>query len=210
MSTADPSRYECGVAARMADEGVPIAAIARVLSIPFADVSDILHEELLQGNILEVPRADWPPGVKIRDHLPTIAITRKTSNDDIAIVCRKMFKLTNLEAGFVVLLLKVEHATKEKLHNVIETQRAARASRPDNMEMTDQKMVDVIICKLRKKLKLIDPEFIISTVWAGGYYIELPVKEKLYARLATEGVSLASAPNAASDVHAGHSAVSGV
>ena len=175
-------------ATNMANEGIPVAAIARVLLISYGYVTDMLHEALLQGHIAEMPRSDWPPGVRIREHIPTIPVTRKTSNAEIEIVCRKLFKLTNLEAGFVVLLLKVEHATKEKLHNVIETQRAARASRPDNMEMTDQKMVDVIICKLRKKLKVIDPEFIISTVWAGGYYIDPSVKEKFYVRLAAEGV----------------------
>lgn len=194
-----------GVAARLADEGVPVAAIARALGLPYADISNVLHDELAQGRIIELPKPDWPPGVTIRSHIPTIAITHKTSSDEIAIACRKMFKLTNLEAGFIVLLLKIEHVTKEKLHNVIETQRAARASRPDDMEMTDQKMVDVIICKLRKKLKVIDPEFIISTVWAGGYYIDRAVKEKFYAYLVTEGIRPTSLLDPVPDVHAGDS-----
>jgi hypothetical protein len=191
----------------MADEGIPIGAIARVLQIPFADAAELLHEELAQGHIVQMPRSDWPPGVKVHSHMPTIPITRKTSNADIEIVCRKLFKLTNLEAGFIVLLLKSEHTTKEKLHHVIETQRLQRASRPDTMEMTDQKMVDVMICKLRKKLKAVDPDFLITTVWGGGYYIEVPVKEKLYARLATEGVP---AFDPAPGVHARSSGNDGV
>jgi Transcriptional regulatory protein, C terminal len=121
------------------------------------------------------------------------------------IVCRKLFKLTNLEAGFIVLLLKVEHVTKAQLHHVIETQRLQRPSRPDNMEMTDEKMVDVMICKLRKKLKLIDPKFLITTLWGGGYFIEVPAKEKFYAKLAAEGVTPDGTSEPASAVHAGYS-----
>ena len=188
--------------ANMAYEGIPIAAVARVLMIPYGDAYNLLREELLQGHIVEMPRADWPPGVKIREHIPTIPVTRKTSNAEIEIVCRKLFKLTNLEAGFIVLLLKSEHTTKGKLHHVIETQRLQRASRPENMEMTDEKMVDVMICKLRKKLKLIDAEFLITTVWGGGYYIEVSVKEKIYARLANEGVCATDPADRPPDVHA--------
>ncbi len=210
MSAPVPFFVLGDLAARMADEGIPIGAIARILRTPFADTSDLLNDELFKGHIVEVPRPDWPPGVPVRHHLPTIAVTRKTSSADIELVCRKMFKLTNLEAGFVVLLLKVEHATKDKLHHIIETQRQARASRPDELEATDQKMVDVIICKLRKKLKVINPEFIISTMWAGGYYIDPPVKEKFYERLATEGVRPAGSPEPASALHAGNSGSDGV
>lgn len=195
----DPSSLP-STAAHMADEGIPIAAIARILSVPFSAVHNILQDELLQGHITEMPRPDWPPGVRINEHLPTTPVTRKTSSGEIEIVCRKLFKLTNLEAGFIVLLLKSEHTTKKKLHHVIETQRLQRASRPDTMEMTDEKMVDVMICKLRKKLKAVDEDFLITTVWGGGYYIEVSVKEKLYARLAAEGVS---SPYAAPAVHAG-------
>ena len=191
-------------ATNMANEGIPVAAIARVLLISYGYVTDMLHEALLQGHIAEMPRSDWPPGVRIRERIPTIPVTRKTSNAEIEIVCRKLFKLTNLEAGFIVLLLKSEHTTKGKLHHVIETQRLQRASRPENMEMTDEKMVDVMICKLRKKLKLIDAAFLITTVWGGGYYIEVPVKEKIYARLANEGVCAPDTVDPSPDVHAVH------
>ena len=205
MSANAPLLSAVDVAGRMADEGIPIGAIGRIIRMPFADTAELLHEELAYGHITEMPRADWPPGVKVHSHTPTIPITRKTSNADIEIVCRKLFKLTNLEAGFIVLLLKVEHVTKKQLHHVIETQRLQRPSRPDNMEMTDEKMVDVMICKLRKKLKLVDGEFLITTLWGGGYFIEVPVKEKLYARLAAEGVRPGGAADGAPDLHAGNS-----
>ena len=194
-------------AANMANEGIPIAAIARVLYLPFAEVNTILHEAITGGYITEFPRADWPPGQLRTARVPTVSI--KTSDQEVEFVCCKVFKLTRLEAGFVVRLLKLDHCDKEKLHHVIETQRLQRSSNPDSMEATDQKMVDVIICKLRKKLKDLDPEFKITTVWGGGYYIELPVKEKIYARLAAEGVRRAGASVQSPDVHQGNSLSAG-
>lgn len=179
------------LSSRMVNEGIPIAAIGRILGLPFDDTCDVLKDELCKGHIVELPKSDWPPTSRLADHAPTI--TRKTSDEDIMFVCRKMFKLTKLEAGFITLLLKLDHADKAKLHNVIEQQRHERHDQPDTMEITDQKMVDVMICKLRKKLHVINPEFIITTVWGGGYYIEASVKEKIYARLAVEGTQRVAA-----------------
>ena len=69
-----------------------------------------------------------------------------------------------------LVLLKREEADKETLHFVIETQRALRRTRPDSVETTDPKMVDVVICKLRKKLRPLGIN--IQTLWGHGYYID--------------------------------------
>ena len=49
------------LAARLADEGVPICAIARALKIPSDDVRETLQDALGEGVIVEYPREDWPP-----------------------------------------------------------------------------------------------------------------------------------------------------
>lgn len=190
-----------GIAVRMAQEGIPVAAIGRSLAIPFADTHDMLSEALAHGQIVAIPRSDWPPGGKVLERHPTVP--RRASDADVEFACRKLFTLTNLEAGFLVLLLRLDHTDKAKLHHVIETQRLRRASQPDALELTDQKMVDVMICKLRKKLKAISEDFLIKTVWGGGYYMEPAVKEKIYARLATEGIVTAVGAVHAGAVHAG-------
>lgn len=197
---ATPDLTFAAISARMAQEGIPVGAIGRVLLMSFEDTTAMLQEELAQGHIVEIPKSDWPPTARLSDHLPTVQ--RKVSDADVEIACRKMFKLTNLEAGFLVLLLKLDHADKAKLHHVIETQRLSRQTRPDKMELTDQKMVDVMICKLRKKLRTVDEVFIITTVWGGGYYIEPAVKEKIYDRLAVEGVVRHHAHISSEPVHA--------
>ena len=167
------------VITRAANEGIPTAAIARIVQRDFDEVCESLTNALATGDIGSMPKADWPPTARWSDRLPTVP--RSANSADVEFQCRKAFKLTNLEAGFMMVLLRCECADKERLHNVIEQQRLSRANQPDKMELTDPKMVDVMICKLRKKLKLVDGEFIISTSWGKGYYIEPVVKQRIFA-----------------------------
>jgi DNA-binding winged helix-turn-helix (wHTH) protein len=167
------------VVANAANEGIPVAAIARIVSHPFGDVMEVLQDAKDVGTIVEIPRSDWPPGTKIAERGPCLP-----ADADLQFHCHKVFKLTTLEASFLVVLLKHSHATKARLHHIVEQQRMARASQPD--ESTDQKMVDVMICKLRKKLKKVDPALVIETIWGGGYHIEAPVKPLFLKHLSGE------------------------
>jgi hypothetical protein len=173
------------IAARAAIEGIPVAAIGRILAHPFEVVVNTLKYQLSVGNIVEIPRADWPPTAKLSDRVPTVA--RRRSDADVDFACRKILKLTSLEAAFLTTLLKVERADKSTLHQVIEAQRFKRQAQPDAREITDPKMVDVMICKLRKKL--VDKGFgnVIVTIWGGGYYVEPDRKAALLAHLFPDG-----------------------
>lgn len=181
MSTVDEvlALPHVTLATRAANEGVPIAAIARIVQQPFDVVAAALREAQARGVIGEVPRADWPPQAKWSERLPSVP--RSANAEDVEFACRKAFKLTNLEAGFMMVLLRCDCADKEKLHNVIESQRRSRQNLPDSSELTDPKMVDVMICKLRKKLRDVSAEFIINTSWGKGYYFEPAVKQKIFA-----------------------------
>ena len=79
--------------------------------------------------------------------------------------------MTRLQANFMLVLLKREEADKDTLHHVIESQRAIRRNQPDNPESTDPKMVDVVICNLRKRLRsYFDAGHeTIKTLWGHGY-----------------------------------------
>ncbi len=167
------------VASRAANEGIPVAAIARIVEQPYEDVADILRDALDRGEIGEMPKADWPAAAKWSDRLPSVP--RSANAGDVEFQCRKAFRLTSLEAGFMMVLLRYECADKDRLHNVIEQQRANRANQPDTMELTDPKMVDVMICKLRKKLRLKGFPDCIQTSWGKGYYIEPAVKQQIFA-----------------------------
>jgi hypothetical protein len=170
------------IAIRAANEGIPVVAIARLLHRPSEEVFASLRRALMCGNIAEVPKSDWPPTAKMRDRLPVIIW--QLSDEDILFSCRKAFSLTALEAGFLVVLIKHDRADKSKLHNVVEMRRFARSSQPAKIDCTDPKMVDVMICKLRKKLKAVDSTLLIDTIWGGGYYIKQDVKAKMFACIA--------------------------
>lgn len=171
------------IAARAALEGIPVAAIARVLAHPVSQVYATLNLHQACGTITEVPRPDWPPTARNGDRVPTVNM--KTDPMDLMFVAQRNFKLTKLEAGFLATLLRCDHADKSMLHGVIEQQRLQRAQQPDSMETTDPKMVDVMICKLRKKLVGINIAWdkAVTTVWSGGYFIAPPFKAAIMSRL---------------------------
>ena len=50
------------IAVRLADQGVPLRAIARAVRMPSSDLREQLHEALSDGRLLELPCDDWPPG----------------------------------------------------------------------------------------------------------------------------------------------------
>lgn len=161
------------IATRAAAEGVPVAAIARIVQVPFDLVAAHLKVALGRGDITEVPKADWPPGQGAGERARTV--TGSAQPDDIEFYVRKAFKLTKLETAFMQVLLRHELTIKEKLHGVIEEQRSKRHTRA-SLEETDPKMVDVIICKLRKKLRDVDPTFVLNTCWSTGYFFEADTK----------------------------------
>jgi hypothetical protein len=165
------------VAIRLANEGIPVNVIARGLEMPAADVRVSLDEALASGRITEMPAADWPPTARRADHLPPhIAAARDA---DLVTSFMRAFKLTKLMASFMLILVKREEADKNTLHRAIESQRATRANRPNNPEETDPKMVDVVICNLRKKLKAFD--LTINTLWGRGYYLDTQDRQRALA-----------------------------
>lgn len=170
------------IATRLANEGIPVNVIARGLEVPAADVRVALEESLASGRITEMPAADWPPTARRADHLPPhIAAAR---DSDLITAFMRTFRLTKLMASFMLVLVKREEADKTTLHRVIESQRAQRANRPNNPEETDPKMVDVVICNLRKKLKPF--ALTINTLWGRGYYLDAKDRQTVLSSVERE------------------------
>lgn len=172
--------FEAKLAVAAANEGIPVAAIARVLGHPMDDCYESLKEAKERGAITELPRSDWPPGIRVHERLPSVPLP---SDKDLAFLVGKTYKLTALEAGFLVTLLKNRQVEKSRLHGIVEHQRNTRVNQPDHLEATDPKMVDVMICKLRKKLKMVDNKIKIETIWGSGYYIETDMKPRILSHL---------------------------
>jgi hypothetical protein len=155
------------IAANLANEGVPVMAIARSLNKSFMDVRGTLTYFIELGTITDMPQNDWPATARRADRLP-LFISKESEKSQL-ITIQRALKLTRLQASFMLVLLKRDEADKDVLHYVIESQRSLRRSRPDNPETTDPKMVDVVICNLRKRLKPFG--FTIATVWGLGYFL---------------------------------------
>ncbi len=149
------------IATRLADEGVPIRAIARSLQVHPTPVRDALNNSIFEGRICEMPRDDWPPGVRRSEHLPVNR--RKLSDQEITSLLRQTFSFTRTEAAmFLPLLTKPGAHTKEALHHM------AYNGADGGPEI---KIVDVMICKIRKKLTVYHLAEHLKTVWGDGYKI---------------------------------------
>lgn len=167
----DPSigPFAEAVAVRMADEGIPVRAIARTTRLPSEQVYEVLKDAVMRGVIVEIPKDDWPLG-STRSARNAFAGTNLEQEEQLQFACARCFRTTRLEAAILAVMLKRNEVTKQQLHLVIEQTRPG-----ENREATDPKMVDVIICHLRKKLRKHDLE--IETVWGIGYLIPTADRE---------------------------------
>ncbi len=159
------------VVVRLADEGIPVSAIARACKIPASEVYEILYDAVGNGTIIEVPKADWPPGsARARRKLPSYDVL--ADEEQLKFLCSIVFKTTRLQSNILAVLLKRSEVTKEQLHQVIET------LRDPNRDETDLKMVDVIICHLRRKIGIDPFKVTIKTIWGVGYRMEPDARDR--------------------------------
>lgn len=172
----NPQPFVEALAIALADEGVPVGAIARATRTPCGDIYEILRDALGRGAIIELPKADWPPGAN-RDNRLTLLTSSLQTDEQLQIACARVFKATRLEAALLAVMLKRNTITKKQLHQVVEQNRPS-----PGMPETEEKIVDVVICHLRKKLKPHD--LMIETIWGIGYMIPLSHREKAVALLA--------------------------
>jgi len=160
---------------RAADEGVPIGALARIFSQSHnsSDIRKLLHEAVNSGRILEMPREDWPPLTPRDKRTPTVA-AHKLGEDDRETTMRmaRKLKTTKLESRILLVLLRRGHASREQLHMAVEDNRG----NPD--EETDIKIVDVVVCKLRKKLAPLGLKM--NTIHSIGYEMSEEYRNKAW------------------------------
>lgn len=145
-------------AVRLADEGVPLRAIARATNIPSDDLRLQLQEAQMDGRLLELPRDDWPPGFP-RDHR-ALQLSRMTSEnkDAIFVAIRQTFCLQPSEVP--LLLAMTQHTQMSK----------------KRMDMSE-KTVDVHICRMRKQLRPF--EIYIKTIWSFGYQMTVEHRRRV-------------------------------
>lgn len=182
MQQAQP--YWLPIAIRMANEGLPLAAMARCIGIAGYELREMLEDALQLGKILEMPRGDWPPTARKADRVPDRpppspqSWLRQTDDDALALHCVKVFKLTPLQGAVMSLLLRHRDVSKDMIHSVIEHRRQLKTTKTD-VEETEVKMVDVVICHIRRKMRgYNEGKSPIETLWGSGYFIPQEFKAK--------------------------------
>jgi len=152
------------IAVALADEGVPVRAIARSVKIPGEDIYDILKNAIEEGKLISLPKDDWPPSNRRSARYQAENTILSHNDDTLGMACSSYFKMTRLQAAvFIAILRRPPEVSKNHIHLAIE------ANRANSDEPTDLKMVDVVICHIRKKLKAVDPDLVIDTIWGRGY-----------------------------------------
>ena len=154
-----------------ANEGVPVLAIARATKTPSDEVFELLRAAVNDGNLFSMPNSDWPPGRMRTPKAPSETAVLSLDDQQLLLLCAGRFCFTPLQTRVFIALLRRSELTKDQLHNVIE------GARDPNEDPSDKKIVDVVICHIRKKLKKDCVE--IDTMWGMGYKIRPSERTRL-------------------------------
>lgn len=163
------------IAISLADEGVPVRAIARVIRTPGDAVYKFLKTAVDIGRLTELPKDDWPAGTSRTTRSPVYAPLLSLDDDTLRLACAQVFGTTRLQSAVLVAIIRRPETTKENIHQAIE------GMRPSGAEPTDQKMVDVVICHIRKKLSPATVE--LKTLWGIGYSLAPLERDKVLSLL---------------------------
>jgi DNA-binding response OmpR family regulator len=143
---------------RLADEGVPLRAIARATRIPSETVRDLLHQAREDGRLVELPREDWPPGFPRDQRALQLSRMVHENRDALFLAVQQVFNLTHTEVSLLMALIQSPSVLKAR------------------QDMSN-KTVEVHLCSLRKQLQ---PFAIsISTLWGYGYQLTRENKHKV-------------------------------
>jgi len=147
------------VAVRLAYEGIPVRVIARATQVSSDIIWQHLREARLAGQLLFLPRDDWPPGQPRAQRRPDRACLRERDDDTLQVVLMQLFRLTESQARIMLPLLR-RHAVRRALLYEIYDARGL-------MHSTDIKILDIQIHHIRKRLRPFGLS--IETLWGYGY-----------------------------------------
>jgi hypothetical protein len=140
------------IAVALADEGVPIRAIARATRISSENLRERLRAAKDIGNLVELPRDDWPPGFPRDQRALHLSRLAARSRSELAVVTQRVFGLSPVGTGVFLDLLQRDYVNKSAVAGM------------------EAKTVDVHICQMRARLK--PHRIAIQTIWGVGYRLE--------------------------------------
>lgn len=158
------------VAVALADEGVPIRAIARATKIPSDELRNLLKDARARGFILELPREDWPHPTSQKRQPVGVRLTEFAEADLLGAAMRA-FELTLCQARIMLALIRLPGGiSRDRMHE-------AYNRREEGVVETEPKILDVQYYKMRKRLQKYGLEII--TEW--GYGKRLSKDDRLRA-----------------------------
>jgi hypothetical protein len=146
------------LAVRLADEGVPLRAIARACELPSEDLRIQLTEAVDAGRIVNLPREDWPPGCPKDQRALQLNRWLAKDKDLVDRAAVQVFRLTPMQAKLLLLMIRLTEVSRE------------RVGMAGNL-------LSVHICGLRKQLKRFN--IAIDTLWGGGYQLSAENRRKV-------------------------------
>ena len=146
------------IAIRLADEGVPLRAIARATNTPSDQLRTKLREARDEGRLLDLPKEDWPPGFP-RDQRALQLSRMGTQNPEaVTLAAGHVFGLTATEVSLLMTLIRSPDVPRERIGMAPRT-------------------IDVHVCHIRKALAPFG--IVVETLWGYGYQLSEPHRRKV-------------------------------
>jgi len=157
---AEPLAIDPDIAVRLADEGVPLRAIARAIKSSSDAVRERLKLAQSAGQLLDLPRDDWPPGFPRDQRALQLSRLVSENRDRLFAAMQESFHLTPTEISLLLIMLQHPSLLKERLS-----------------ESMTVNLIEVHVCKIRKRLAAFGIE--VRTLWGYGYQFTAEDRRKL-------------------------------
>jgi DNA-binding response OmpR family regulator len=172
-----------GMIIRAAYEGVPIGTLHRIFNCGRdpVDIRFLLHKAVSDGVLIDMPAEDWPRGSTRAERSPCASQPVTVLPDhELILKMAHVLKTTKLEGNILLVVLRRGYASRDQLHDAVEANRG----NPD--EATDKKIVDVVVCKLRKKLAPWGLK--LHTIHSQGYEMFIECRERAWKIINENGL----------------------
>lgn len=164
-----------------AHQGVAVSTIARAMAIPTERVDGMCRRAIEHGTLAMMPPAT---PADTRHALLSEVTNLRAKLDDAQAMLREsaqktkfhpyagVLGMTRKEAGVIAAIARHGQATKSAIYNAIYND-------VSDDDVVEPKIIDVFICKARKKLKR--GSIAVHTIWGVGYGMSADSIEKLNA-----------------------------
>jgi DNA-binding response OmpR family regulator len=156
------------LAVRLADEGVPLRAIARATRTPSDVIREQLKEAKTNGRLLAMPRDDWPPGFPSDQRALQLSRMVVADRDAVLRAAQHLFGFTPTEFDLLMTMLQHKILLKDQITDLT----------PNT--------VHVHVCHIRQRLEPFGIE--IQTLWGLGYQFIPTERRKVMALILGSGL----------------------